>query len=310
MKANIIDRLIDKIDENDCPIAAGLDTRLEYLPESLLMKVATLDDAAKAITEFNVRLIDELKDFVPCVKVQVAYYEMYGAAGMRAFSDTLSYAKENGLITIADVKRNDIGSTAACYSAAYLGKTHVGTSEVTPFESDFVTVNAYLGSDGIIPFMDDCIKYDRGVFALVKTSNPSGSQLQDLKLEGGEKVYERMGALVKEWGKPHVGKYGYSRLGAVVGATYPAEASELREALGSVFFLVPGYGAQGATADDITHSFDANGRGAVVNNSRGLLLAYKDAKYARMDFAAAAKAAAENMQKDIYAALKRAGKVR
>ncbi len=271
----IIDKLIEKIIATQNPTCVGLDTQLDYLPDEMRAGVMTCGDAAAAILAFNKKLIDSVYDIVPSVKVQVAYYEQYGAAGMQAFLDTVSYAKERGLVVIADCKRNDIGSTAGRYSAAYLGETALGEQNVSVAGCDFLTVNAYLGTDGVQPFLDDCKKYDRGLFILVKTSNPSSGELQDLKLSDGRTVYECMGDMVEGWGSDMVGAYGYSAVGAVVGATHPAEAKILRDRLPHTFFLIPGYGAQGGKAEMLKNCFDANGLGGVVNNSRGILTAYK-----------------------------------
>ena len=271
----IIDKLIEKIIATQNPTCVGLDTQLDYLPDEMRAGVMTCGDAAAAILAFNKKLIGSVYDIVPSVKVQVAYYEQYGAAGMQAFLDTVSYAKERGLVVIADCKRNDIGSTAGRYSAAYLGETALGEKNVSVAGCDFLTVNAYLGTDGVQPFLDDCKKYDRGLFILVKTSNPSSGELQDLKLSDGRTVYECMGDMVEGWGSDMVGAYGYSAVGAVVGATHPAEAKILRDRLPHTFFLIPGYGAQGGKAEMLKNCFDANGLGGVVNNSRGILTAYK-----------------------------------
>ena len=271
----IIDKLIEKIIETQNPTCVGLDTQLDYLPDEMRAGVMTCGDAAAAILAFNKKLIDSVYDIVPSVKVQVAYYEQYGAAGMQAFLDTVAYAKERGLVVIADCKRNDIGSTAGRYSAAYLGETALGEQNVSVAGCDFLTVNAYLGTDGVQPFLDDCKKYDRGLFILVKTSNPSSGELQDLKLSDGRTVYECMGDMVEGWGSDMVGAYGYSAVGAVVGATHPAEAKILRDRLPHTFFLIPGYGAQGGKAEMLKNCFDANGLGGVGNNSRGILTAYK-----------------------------------
>ena len=271
----IIDKLIEKIIETQNPTCVGLDTQLDYLPDELRAGVKTCENAANAIEQFNFKLIDSVYDIVPSVKVQIAYYEQYGAAGVRAFLNTVAYAKEKGLIVIADCKRNDIGSTAARYSAAYLGKTSLGSENVSVAGCDFLTVNAYLGTDGVQPFLDDCKAFDRGLFILVKTSNPSSGELQDLKLADGRTVYECMGDMVEGWGSDMVGRYGYSAVGAVVGATHPAEAKILRERLKHTFFLIPGYGAQGGKAEMLKNCFDARGLGGVVNNSRGILTAYK-----------------------------------
>ena len=288
----IIDKLIQKINDTNCPVCVGLDTDISYLPDNMRVNIKSLADGAKAVFEYNAALIERLKDIIPAVKVQVAYYEALGVDGMRAFADTLSLARKAGLIAIADCKRNDIGSTAAAYSSAYL-------KSGAPFECDMLTVNAYLGEDGVKPFLDDCAAHGKGIFALVKTSNPGSGQLQDKLLSDGGTVYSLMGKLVAEWGKSLIGKSGYSSAGAVVGATHPAQAAELRKALPHTFFLVPGYGAQGGTAADLKVCFDAKGSGAIVNNSRGILCAYKQSKYAGMKAVDAAYEAVIAMREDL-----------
>jgi orotidine-5'-phosphate decarboxylase len=300
----MIDILIDKIVETKCPICVGLDTKLEYVPKDFLSGDNTdlLLYAAKNVFEFNRAVIDKIADIVPSVKVQSAYYEMYGYHGVEAFYKTIQYAKEKGLVVIADVKRNDIGSTAAAYSNAYLGRTRILGEEVVPFGADFVTVNGYLGSDGIKPFLDDCSRYKKGIFVLVKTSNPSSGELQDMDV-GGKTVFEHMADMVENWGKSFIGKYGYSSIGAVIGATWPEQAKMLREKHKNIFVLIPGYGAQGATAQDIAVNFDKNGLGGIVNSSRAILTACKKEKYMRLNFADAARAAALDMKEDIMGAL-------
>jgi orotidine-5'-phosphate decarboxylase len=300
---NITDQLIEAIKRTKNPSVAGIDTAFSYLPEGMRAGVTDNKGAAKAILQFNREIIDALIDIVPAVKVQVAYYEAYGAYGMETFRDTLAYAKEKGLITISDVKRNDIGSTSAAYSSAYLGKNDLGLS--AEFMSDYITVNGYLGIDGIKPFTDDCREYGKGIFALVRTSNPSSSEIQNVKTEKGEFIYEMMGGLVKKWGEGLIGKYGYSAVGAVVGATHREEAEILRKQLPNVFFLVPGYGAQGGKAEDLVVCFDNNGLGALVNSSRGILCAYQKSKLSPAD---AAREAAISMREDIVNALKAGGK--
>lgn len=299
----MIDRLIEKIKSTDNPSVAGIDTSFDYLPENVKSKCSSLSDAAAAIVDFNAELIENLYKIVPAVKVQVAYYEMYGVEGMAAFKKTLEMAKERGLIVISDVKRNDIGSTATCYSNAYIGGVNVGGKRFTAFESDFITVNGYLGEDGIKPFVNGCKENNKGIFALVKTSNPSSGQLQDRVFESGETLYESVAALVEKWGEPLVGKYGYTDVGAVVGATHPKQAERLRKIMPHTFFLVPGYGAQGGTAKDLTVCFDEKGLGAIVNSSRGIICAYKNEKYRGLSAGKAAEAAAEDMREDINKAL-------
>ena len=292
----IIDRLIEKIIAMQNPTCVGLDTQLDYLPDEMRAGVTTCEGAADAILAFNKGIVDSVCDIVPAVKVQIAYYEQYGAAGVRAFLDTVAYARGKGLFVIADCKRNDIGSTAARYSAAYLGETALGERCVSVAGCDFLTVNAYLGTDGVQPFLDDCKKYDRGLFILVKTSNPSSGELQDLKLADGRTVYECMGDMVEGWGAGMVGGYGYSAVGAVVGATHPAEAAILRGRLAHTFFLIPGYGAQGGNAQMLKNCFDKRGLGGIVNNSRGVLCAYKKRGGT---YATAARAACVDMQADL-----------
>ena len=300
----IVDILIEKIEQMENPTAVGLDTAFDYLPDDLRAGVADFRGAADAIVAFNKAIIDKVADIVPCVKVQIAYYEMYGTEGLCAFLETVRYAKEKGLIVITDAKRNDIGATAECYAKAFLGETTVGTAGFHAFDSDFLTVNAYLGSDGIKPFLGWMEKRDRGIFVLVKTSNPSGAELQDQRLESGKTVYEYMGSLVEEWGRASVGKYGYSAVGAVVGATHPKQAEILRREMPHTFFLIPGYGAQGGTADDLKVCFDRAGRGGIVNSSRGILCAYRKEKYAGLRFDEAARQACLDMKQDLYRAIK------
>ena len=271
----ITDKLIDGIIATQNPTCVGLDTLFDYLPDDMKAGAKTFEDVAERVLAFNKKLIDNIADIVPSVKVQIAYYEMYGVAGMNAYYETLKYAKEKGLYVIADAKRNDIGSTASCYAKAFLGETQVNENVLTAFPSDYVTVNGYLGSDGILPFVEECEKNDKGIFVLVKTSNPSGAEIQNMILENGMPMYEYVGGLVEKWGESTVGKYGYSAVGAVVGATHPTEAARLREVLPHTFFLIPGYGAQGGKAEMLKSCFKANGLGGVVNNSRGILTAYK-----------------------------------
>lgn len=288
----IIDKLAAKIKETGNPSVVGLDTAADYVPhyEKYAGDSASL---AMAVLDFNAAIIDRIKKTVPAVKVQIAYYEALGLKGLETFAATLKLAREAGMIVIADAKRNDIGATAKQYAAAFFGGD---------FDCDFLTVNGYLGTDGIKPFL---VGEDKGIFALVKTSNPSGGELQDLKLESGLTVYEQMAKLVCAWGESSVGACGYANVGAVVGATYPAQAAELRKLMPHTFFLVPGYGAQGGGADGAVAGFDAQGGGGIVNSSRGIICAYKLDKYRGMAFAEAAYVAAEEMREDLTAALKR-----
>ncbi len=301
----ITDKLIEKIIEMQNPTCVGLDTLFDYLPDNMKEGAKTFEDAAERIVEFNKKLVDTVRDIVPSVKVQIAYYEMYGVAGMKAYEETLKYASEKGLVVIADAKRNDIGSTASCYAKTFLGETEVNGNAYKPFPADYVTVNGYLGTDGIAPFVEQCEKNDKGIFVLVKTSNPSSGELQNLVLENGKPVYEYMGGLVEKWGESTIGKYGYSAVGAVVGATHPTEAARLREVLPHTFFLIPGYGAQGGNAEMLKSCFGKDGLGGVVNNSRGILCAYKKLGGTYYE---AARAACIAMQKDLSGVIGKMGK--
>ncbi|RXZ58221.1 orotidine-5'-phosphate decarboxylase [Candidatus Borkfalkia ceftriaxoniphila] len=300
----MIDRLIEKIKQTDNPSVVGLDTNFDYLPDELRAGVADLRGAAQAIAEFNRNVIDNICDIVPAVKVQIAYYEMYGVEGMKTFAETLAYASKKGMYVMTDAKRNDIGATAECYAKAYLGKTFVNGASETAFDSDFLTVNGYLGSDGIVPFLKWMKECDKGIFVLVKTSNPSSGELQDMRLSDGKTVYEYMGQWVEAWGKNCRGKYGYSDVGAVVGATHPAQAEILRKQMPHTFFLIPGYGAQGGTARDLKVCFDADGMGGIVNSSRGILCAYRQEKYNGKSYSEAARLASIDMKNDLNQAIK------
>lgn len=297
---NFVDRLITAIKEKNSPIVVGLDPKLDFIPSHIIEKY---NNAGEAIYEFNKGLIDALYDIVPAVKPQLAYYEMYGLDGIAAFKDTVDYAKEKGLIVIADGKRNDIGSTAEAYSKAYLSEG--------VFDVDCLTVNPYLGIDGIQPFMDDCKNNGRGIFVLVKTSNKSSGQLQDLKLEDGRTIYEVVAGLVDKWGEGTVGKYGYSSVGAVVGATYPEQAIKLREIMKKAYILVPGYGAQGGTADDAAKNFNSDGLGAIVSASRSVMCAYRSEKwdnhFDENAYAEAARAEAIDMREALNKAIAKKG---
>ena len=297
------DRLIEKIIEMKNPTVVGLDPKLEYVPEYLQKRYLdedgwTLKAAAKAIFAFNQAIIDEIHDIVPAIKPQAAYYEMYGHYGIKALEKTIRYAKLNGMFVITDGKRNDIGTTMEAYATAHLGKVKVGSKEYEPFIGDALTVNGYLGSDGIKPLLNICRENDKGIFVLAKTSNPSSGELQDRKIENMP-VYEVMGHMCESWGKELPGKYGYSGVGAVVGATYPEQIVYLREALPTTFFLIPGYGAQGAGAKDIAAAFDKNGLGGIVNSSRGIMCAYQKEKCDEREYAQAARREAIRMRDDI-----------
>lgn len=303
-----LDRLIKEIIKKENPTVAGLDPKLDYVPEYIRQKSfsqygETLEGAADALLQFNIGLIDALYDVVPAVKPQCAYYEMYGWQGMRALAETIKYAQSKGLFVITDGKRNDIGTTMEAYAAAHLGKTTVAGNTLSAFGGDALTVNGYLGSDGINPLLEICKNEDKGIFVLVKTSNKSSGELQD-RLIGDTTVYRTMGDMCESWGADSVGEYGYSAVGAVVGATYPEQLGELRAALPHTFFLVPGYGAQGGGADDIVSAFDKNGLGAVINSSRAIMCAYKKQGADEKAYADCARQEALNMREQIKKALK------
>lgn len=298
-----LDVLLEKICEKQNPTVAGLDPKLEYVPDYIKEKAfakhgETLKGAAKAILEFNKGLIDALYEIVPAIKPQAAYYEMYGYHGVKTLYKTQEYAKSRGMYVITDGKRNDIGSTMEAYAAGHLGKVTVGSEEYEPFSADALTVNGYLGSDGIDPLIKICEQYDKGIFVLAKTSNPSSGELQD-KLIDGMPIYEYMGNMCEKWGEKLPGKYGYSGVGVVVGATYPKQIAKLREKLPHTFFLIPGYGAQGASAEDISAAFDKRGLGGIINSSRGIMCAYKKEGCDERDYAGAAFREAARMKKEI-----------
>jgi orotidine-5'-phosphate decarboxylase len=303
---NFADRLLGAVESKKSPVVAGLDPKLEYVPAFLRGGAGEgLKGAAAAIWEFNRRLIDALYDVVPAVKPQLAYYEMYGLWGLETFYKTVAYAKERGLAVIVDGKRNDIGSTAEAYAASYLGRTALPEGAVSALGADALTVNGYLGADGVKPFVDCCKTEDAGIFVLVKTSNPSSGDLQDRLLQDGRRVSELMADAVDAWGADTVGARGYSAVGAVVGATYPGEAAALRRRMPRAIFLIPGYGAQGAGAAEAVAGFDEKGCGGIVNASRSIMCAYKSPRWGHFGeegFAQAARAEAL----DMAAALNRA----
>lgn len=301
----MIDILINKIKEKNNPTVAGLDPKLDYIPEDIKQEAfkkygETFEGAANALFEFNKTLIDHLCDIVPAVKPQAAYYEMYGAEGIKCLKKTIDYAKSNGMYVILDAKRGDIGATSEAYASAYLGKTKIGDTETAAFDADCMTVNPYLGTDGIAPFVKQCEENQKGIFVLVKTSNKSSGELQDLK-SGSKHIYEHMAELVKEWGSSVVGTHGYSSVGAVVGATYPEQAEQLRRLMPRTYFLVPGYGAQGGGAKDVKPCFNEDGLGAIVNASRSIMCAYMKNGGTVGD---AARAEALRMRDDILSVLK------
>lgn len=301
---NAMDRLIDKIKQTNNPTVIGLDPGYEKLPNCIKEKYSEdIEGTCEAILEFNKNLIDAVYDIIPAVKINIAFYEMYGLKGLKVFEDTCNYAKQKGMIVITDIKRGDIGTTAKCYSNAFLGRTKIGNIENSIYDVDFVTVNAYMGIDSVKPFIEDCIKYNKGIFVLVKTSNPSSGDLQDLKLETGEEVYNKVAGLVEEWGENLRGKYGYSSVSAVVGATYPKQLKDLRKNAPHTYFLIPGYGAQGGKTEDIALGFDKNGLGGIVNASRSLMCAYKsdkwNTKFKEEEYALATRAEAIRMRDEL-----------
>ena len=306
-----IDRLITRINELKAPVVVGLDPTLEILPKQIKNKWLNADltplTASTAFIEFNKTIIDNIADIVPAVKLQVAMYEMFGALGIDAYIKTADYAKKKGMIVIGDIKRGDISSTADAYARAHLGRVQIESTRHKVFgDADFVTVNAYMGHDTVAPFLEDCDKHDKGIFVLVKTSNPSSGDIQDLKLENGKPLYEHMGTLVKQWGKYTIGTNGFSKVCAVVGATYAEEAKNLRKLMPNTFFLVPGYGAQGGKAKDMAVFFTRGIEGAIVNSSRGIIGAHKQDKYSTFgeeNYGEAARAAAQDMITDIIEAL-------
>lgn len=303
-----IDLLIEKIKETNNPTVMGLDPRYEMLPECIKNKYGKdVKSVCEGILEYNKNLIDNTYDIIPAVKPQIAFYEMFGIEGMKCFKETCKYAKEKGMIVIADIKRGDIGTTAAGYSNAYLGRTLVGDSEESFYDIDWVTVNPYLGIDGVKPFIEDCIKYNKGIFVLVKTSNKSSGELQDLKLEDGKTVYEKVAELVNSWGEELIGEHGYSSVASVVGATYPIQIKKLREIMPNSYFLIPGYGAQGGKAEDIALGFE-NGLGGIVNASRSLMCAFKSDrwkdKFSDEEYAKATRAEAIRMRDELNSAIK------
>lgn len=304
-----MDRLLENIMRKQNPTVAGLDPKLSFIPGHIKEKCfeehgKNLEGAAAALLEFNKGLIDALCDVVPAVKPQAAYYEQYGWQGMRALAETIAYAKSKGLFVIVDGKRNDIGATMEAYAAAHLGTTDVEGETFEAFGADALTVNGYLGSDGIEPLLKVCSAHDKAIFVLAKTSNPSSGELQDQMLHAMyEPVYRAMGNMCQQWGLKLPGKYGYSGVGAVVGATYPKQLKEMRKALPNTFFLVPGYGAQGGAADDVAPGFDKHGCGAIVNSSRGIMCAWQKEGCDPKDYAGAARREAVRMRGEIMARL-------
>lgn len=305
----MINKLINKIQKTKAPIVVGLDPMLSYVPEHIQKKAfdefgETLEGAAEAIWQFNKEIVDKTYDLIPAVKPQIAMYEQFGIEGLKAYKKTVDYCKSKDLVVIGDIKRGDIGSTSAAYATGHLGKVQVGSKIYAGFDEDFATVNPYLGSDGVKPFIDVCKQEKKGLFILVKTSNPSSGEFQD-QLINGKPLYELVGEKVAQWGEDHMGD-GYSYIGAVVGATYPEQGEILRKVMPKSFILVPGYGAQGGKGKDLVHFFNEDGLGAIVNSSRGIIAAYKQEAYAKFgaeNFGDASRAAVEAMITDIQGAL-------
>ncbi|HIR97696.1 MAG TPA: orotidine-5'-phosphate decarboxylase [Candidatus Merdisoma faecalis] len=305
----MINKLIAKIQKTKAPIVVGLDPMLSYIPEHIQKKAfeeygETLEGAAEAIWQFNKEIVDKTYDLIPAVKPQIAMYEQFGIEGLKAYKKTIDYCKSKDLVVIGDIKRGDIGSTSAAYAVGHLGKIQVGSKCYVPFDEDFATVNPYLGSDGVKPFIEVCQEEGKGIFVLVKTSNPSSGEFQD-QLVDGRPLYELVGEKVAQWGEEHMGDT-YSYVGAVVGATYPEMGAVLRKLMPKTFILVPGYGAQGGQGKDLVNFFNEDGLGAIVNSSRGIIAAYKQEKYASFgpeNFGDASRAAVEDMAADIRQAL-------
>lgn len=307
----MINQLVSKIQKTGAPIVVGLDPMMKFVPEHIQKKAfeeygETLEGAAEAIWQYNKGIVDAVYDLIPAVKPQIAMYEQFGIPGLQAFKKTVDYCKEKGLVVIGDIKRGDIGSTSTAYAVGHLGKVQVGSKSYAGFDEDFVTVNPYLGSDGVKPFIDVCREEKKGIFVLVKTSNPSSGEFQD-RLIDGKPLYELVGSMVDKWGSELMGD-SYSYVGAVVGATYPEMGKILRDIMPKAYILVPGYGAQGGKGKDLVHFFNKDGLGAIVNSSRGIIAAYQqDAykeKFTPENYADASRAAVLAMKEDIAEALK------
>ena len=307
MLINLMDHLVARIIELKSPIVVGLDPRLSQIPghikdEIFLSQGKTPEAAANVIYQFNQAIINHIYDLVPAVKPQIALYEQLGIPGINCYLKTITYAKSKGLIVIGDVKRGDIASTAEAYSHGHIGMVEIEGTSHKIFDEDFITINPYMGHDSVEPYLTDCKKFDKGIFVLVKTSNPGSADIQDIITAAGQPIYHHVGDLVSSWGKDLIGKHGFSSVGAVVGATHPEEGKMLREAMPHTFFLVPGYGAQGGTAKDLKGMFNKDELGIIVNSSRGItgafqLDAYKN--YGEANFAQAARAAVSDMRKDL-----------
>ncbi len=309
----MINKLIANIRKTNAPIVVGLDPMMKFVPEYI--KAAnfaeygeTLEGAAEAVWQYNKGIIDAVCDLIPAVKPQIAMYEQFGIPGMAVFKRTVDYCKEKGLVVIGDVKRGDIGSTSEAYAVGHLGKVQVGNSICHGFDEDFVTVNPYLGSDGVKPFLKVCAEEKKGIFVLVKTSNPSSGEFQD-RLIDGKPLYQYVGEQVAAWGAECMpGEGSYSYVGAVVGATYPEQGRIMRKVMPKSFILVPGYGAQGGKGEDLLDFFNEDGLGAIVNSSRGIIAAYQQEQYAQygeQGYAEASRAAVIAMREDIASALEK-----
>ncbi len=303
----MIDALIQKIKETNNPTVVGLDPRLDFVPEHIKEEAydqygKTLKGAAQSYVMFNKAIIDEVHDLIPAVKPQVAMYEQLGAEGIAAYIETINYAKNKGLVIIGDIKRSDIASTATSYAQGHIGLVEVEDQKFEVYKEDFITLNPFLGIDSVEPYFEACKERDKGLFLLVKTSNPNSGQIQDLRVEN-QFMYEYIGQLVSEWGKDMIGQYGFSKIGAVVGATHKEQGIALRKQMPHTFFLVPGYGAQGATAEDLAGCFNQDGLGSIVNSSRGIIAAYKNVKYSGefspKEFAKASRQAVIDMKNDL-----------
>ena len=308
----MINKLISKIKATGAPIVVGLDPMMKFVPEHIQKKAfaeygETLEGAAEAIWQYNKEIVDHIYDIILAVKPQIAMYEQFGIPGMTAFKKTVDYCKEKDLVVIGDIKRGDIGSTSEAYAVGHLGKVTVGSKSYYGFDEDFATVNPYLGSDGVNPFIKVCKEEKKGLFILVKTSNPSSGEFQDRQIAdaGNRPLYEVVGEQVAKWGEEHMGD-SYSYIGAVVGATYPEMGKILRKVMPKSYILVPGYGAQGGKGADLVHFFNEDGLGAIVNSSRGIIAAYQQEKYASFGaehFGEASRAAVIDMREDIAGAL-------
>ena len=312
----MINKLVSKIQKTGAPIVVGLDPTMKFVPEHIQKQAfaeygETMKGAAEAVWQYNKAIVDAIYDLIPAVKPQIAMYEQFGIEGMIAFQKTVEYCKQKDLVVIGDVKRGDIGSTSEAYAVGHLGQVRVGSTMCRGFDEDFVTVNPYLGSDGVNPFIKVCREEKKGIFVLVKTSNPSSGELQDRIVrsqEAGDSdrpLYEVVGEQVAAWGAECMGD-SYSYVGAVVGATYPEQGRILRVIMPKALILVPGYGAQGGKGADLAHFFNEDGLGAIVNSSRGIIAAYQQEQYARygaQNFADASRAAVLAMKEDIAQAL-------